>query len=417
MLLVQWVRHDPKLSPIDEPVHLDYVIRVSHGQIPRIGNFVTPQAAEITACTGVDLKGLPIPPCHMGKLNVRDFPGGGYQYEAQQPPLYYGVTALLRPVAAAAFGTNYLTSTRATGYVWWALGLLFLWLAGRALDVDPWAMVGVTLLLACARDVIYYSSIVSNDAASLLVGSGLLFAIALALRRPSLRSAIILGLLGVAAALIKASDAFAPFALAIFAAWTLLREVPDRRLALRRWVQTGGALLAGSIVGLVAWQLIRGHIALVDPSVLPVVAGYPLRGGARLGPFLENLTSFFDPVTGSAGSSLLHDSLQVPFAELLRTLLLVAAFLGLFVRRRAWFHRLGLSTLVAMMVGAVAIAVGFWVTLGENPVAQSRYGISLAPLLAVGLAAAVDATEDKRITAMLGGLSAVSLAVMLAILA
>jgi hypothetical protein len=418
VLLLRFIAHNPTLSPIDEAAHLDYVIRASHGEIPRTGEPMTQQTARIIACTGVRLEGLVVPKCRPGRYDVRDFPAKGYSYEAQQPPVYYGVTAVLRAPVASIFGVDdYLKATRITGYFWWSLGLFALWAATRVLRIDPWASVVVLLFVACAPDVLAYSSMVSNDAPSLLFGSLSLLSVAAALRRPSVAAACGLVALGLVAGFTKTSEVFPAVALALYAFWMLLRERGTARAALRPWLLTGGALLGGAALATLAWLAIRSSIGLVAPRTLPISVENPLRGGFRIGPFVEDTVSFFGLATDSPWTRWAVDSTQKPFIQILRTLLLVAAFLGLFVRPRAWFHRLGLSTLVAIVVCGLGLAIAFYVTLGQDPSAQSRYGLALVPLLAAALAAAVGAVHDRRVTVLLGAVAVASLATTVAVLA
>src|SRR5262245_1159313 len=253
-LLQRFVAHNPQLSPIDEGAHLDYVVRATRGEIPRTGDRLTQQSAEIIACKGVQLDGLVLPKCGKQHYDVTVFPSLGYQYEAQQPPAYYFATALGRPVMAKVLGIDdYADSVRAVGFIYWSLGLLLLWAAMRVFRVEPWCALAVLLLVACAPDVVTYTSIVSNDAASLLVGAACLLGIALAMRRPSTAWAIVLAALGIAAAFTKTSDMIPVVALAAFALWTHYREHDGLRAAAAPWIRTGGALLAGGIVGTFAW--------------------------------------------------------------------------------------------------------------------------------------------------------------------
>jgi hypothetical protein len=417
-LLTRWVDHNPKLSPIDEGAHLDYVIRTSRGEVPLLGDVFTQKGARITACKGIELRGLEVPSCDERRFEPSDFPAGGFQYEAQQPPLYYAVTAAARPVVQWITGEDdYLTSSRYTGFIWWSLGLFVLWIAGRALRITPWAMASVLLFLACAPNVAYYSTIVSNDAPSLLIGAAMLLVIVLALKRePSLRTAIALVALGIVSALIKATDALPALALALFAGWYVWRTEDDRHIAWRRWLMSGGALLVGAGFAVLAWAVVRDSIGLVSFSELPIARDTRLLGGSRIGPFIDDITGFFGLTTDSFASTWFQDSLQTAFSEIFRTLLLVAAFMGVFVKPRRWFHVLGLSTLVTMIVGAVGVALAFWVAFSQNPSTEHRYGLALAPLLAVAVAAMIESTREKWVVALCGGTALAALSVNVAVL-
>src|SRR5262245_40762048 len=171
-LLQRFVAHNPQLSPIDEAQHLDYVVRVSDLHIPRTGDRLSQHTARIMSCKGVQLDGLVLPKCTNKPYDVTVFPSAGYQYEAQQPPAYYVATALARPVMTKVLGIDdYADAARAVGFFYWSLALLLLWAAMRVFRIDPWCALAVLLLLACAPDVITYTSIVTNDAASMLVGA------------------------------------------------------------------------------------------------------------------------------------------------------------------------------------------------------------------------------------------------------
>jgi hypothetical protein len=417
-LMQRFIEHNPQLSPIDESAHLDYVIRATRGEIPRTGDRMTQQSARIITCKGVQLDGLVLPKCGKKHYDVTVFPSAGYQYEAQQPPAYYFATALLRPVMTNVLGIDdYVDGVRATGFVYWSVGLLLLWAAMRVFRVDAWCALAVLLLLACAPDVITYTSIVTNDAASMLVGATCLLGIALALRRPSTAWAIVLAALGLGAALTKTSDVIPVVALAAFALWTLFREHGTLRAAAAPWMRTGGALLAGAVVGTLAWAVIRGQLQYVDPKTMPIAIDNPIHGGFRIGPFLEDLVSLFGPATDSPTSRWVGDPTQRTFIQILRTLLLVGALLGVFVRPRQWFHRLGLSTLAAMIAGGVTLAIGFYVFLNENPETASRYGLAVVPLLGVALAAAAGATNDRRVTIFFGAIALAAFGTTAAVLA
>src|SRR5262249_30208584 len=162
--------------------------------------------------------------------------------------------------------------------------------------------------------------------------------------RPSTPRTLLLVAIGVAAALTKFSDVFPIVAMALYAAWTLVRQHGSVREAWRPWLRIGGALVGGGVAATRLGELRGPGVAPVAPRTLPVSVENPLRGGTRLGPFIEELVSLFGPATNSISSIWVSDAVQHSFIEITRTLLLVAAFLGVFVRPRAWFHRLGLST-------------------------------------------------------------------------
>ena len=166
-------------SPIDEAAHYDYVDRVAEGSLPRLGELLLPSTLRTISCRGVALHGLVYPPCDAKTISA----AGSYQYEAQQPPTYYAVTAALRWVPQHALGIDSLDATRLTGIVWLAAGLVLVWGTGRLLELKPEAVGIGILLLATAPVALYESSIVSNMASSLFAGALIAFLGALAWRR------------------------------------------------------------------------------------------------------------------------------------------------------------------------------------------------------------------------------------------
>ena len=183
-LIAAHIHENPHLSPIDEAAQFDYVTRVAHGSVPRLGQRLLPATFKMISCTGTAFAGHLAPPCP-GSADPNAYAGGGFQYEAQQPPTYYAVSVPLRWVGVHIFGWQSLAAARLTGALWVSVGLLLLWMAAALLGVSTRRRVPAVLLLATAPAVIYQASIVSNDAPALLAGSLYAFLGALAWVRPA----------------------------------------------------------------------------------------------------------------------------------------------------------------------------------------------------------------------------------------
>ena len=91
-LIVAHIHENPEFSPIDEAAHWDYVTRIANGGFPRLGQRLQPSTLRTLACRKTALSKPVAPPCSQRILRPDQFAGGGYQYEAQQPPVYYAVT-------------------------------------------------------------------------------------------------------------------------------------------------------------------------------------------------------------------------------------------------------------------------------------------------------------------------------------
>jgi hypothetical protein len=59
------------------------------------------------------------------------------------------------------------------------------------------------------------------------------------------------------------------------------------------------------------------------------------------------------------------------------------------VRPRRWSHWLGLVSLPVLYIGGFVVSVGLWWTFRIAPSNSARYGLCVAPLLALALVASV----------------------------
>jgi hypothetical protein len=390
------LHHYPRFSPLDEAAHLDYVDRVADGAIPRQGQHLRAQTLREVACRGSALGGVAAPPCSAPVLRSAEFPAGASQYEAQQPPPYYVVTAAIRLVTRHVLGVdNELLATRLTSVVWLVAGLLLAWAAGRLMEVEPVRLGIALLLLAAGPTVIFLSATVSNDVTAVPAGALVALAAAVAHRRPGTRASLLLFLAGVVAAAGKTTNLFAVATMsAVFAVAALGdAELQGAGARLRRWGTTGGALLLGGVTVSVAWLAIHSSLALIDLKDEPAFAG--LRQAPHgFGRVLGEATALLQPLTSDIAVSLTSPSTlgtdaQAPLHTMLGLVFVAAGLAGLFVVRRQWPHVLGLVSTAALYGGGVAFGAGLLLTYGGDPGLSGRYGLSVAPLLALALAGAL----------------------------
>jgi hypothetical protein len=160
-------------------------------------------------------------------------------------------------------------------------------------------------------------------------------------------------------------------------------------------MRTGGALLAGGVVTSVAWLLIHNSIALVSLSEEPTLEN--LRDGSQaFGEVLRIATTFLQPVTEELSVSLvsaqtLGQDAQRPLQAALAFLLIGGGLAGMFVSPRRWPHVVGLLSVPALYLGGVILGLGFIMGFDTNAGAgiSGRYGMSLAPLLLLAMAASL----------------------------
>ena len=288
-------------------------------------------------------------------------------------------------------------ATRAAGIVWLVAGLLLLWAAGRVMGIEPLSLGVVLLLLVTAPSVIFFHATVTTDATAIAAAGAVALAAAVAYRRGERGAPWLLLAAGAFAAACKVTNMFAvvTVAAAFGVAAIAGRASAQPSGALRRWLRTGGALLAGGVVTSFAWLLIHNSIALVSLSEEPTLEN--LRHGSKpFGDVLRVATTFLQPVTQELSVSLvsaptLGQDAQLPLQTALAFLLIGGGLAGLFVSPRRWPHVLGLLSVPALYVGGVILGLGFmWgfdTNAGEG--VSGRYGMSLAPLMLLALAASL----------------------------
>jgi hypothetical protein len=399
VLVAMQINTHPAFSPIDEAVHFDYVERVASGELPRQGQLLLPSTLREYACRGLAL-GPELPPCGSQTLEHRQFPQGGFQYEAQQPPFYYALTVPLRWVAQHVLGVgDEVDATRATNIAWLIAGLLLLWAAGRIMAIDPLALGAGLLLLAAAPTVVYGAGTVSNDATAIPAAGLVALVAALVHRSQGPRAPIALLGAGAVAAGGKATNLLAVVAVsALFAVAAIANHASAERwtTTVRRWSRTGGALLLGGALSAGAWALVHRSLSLIDLRDEPSFS--VLRGTPRtLGLVMRRAGEVLDPLTNSFVSpDTLGRNLQVPWHATLPLLLGAGSLTGLFVSPRRWSHYLGLITVPVLYLGGVALGLALVISYDIDPGLSGRYGLSVAPLMVLVLADSLTGAWPKR---------------------
>jgi hypothetical protein len=402
-LVAMQISANPGFSPLDEPAHFDYVERVARGEIPRQGQRLLKSTLQEIACRGVGSEGPKAMPCTPRDLGEGEVPGGASQYEAQQPPTYYAVTVPLRWVARELFRIrDNLDAARATGILWLVGGLLLTWAAGRVMGIEPLPLGAALLLLSTAPIVVYGTATVSNDVTAVPAAGLVALVAALAYRRDGPRVPIALLAAGFVAAACRATNLFPVVAVsALFAVGAVTRRQRDEppTSTVRRWSRDGGALLLGGAIATVIWVFAHRSLSLIELRDEPAFG--VLRSGPRtVGPLLREATDLFQPLTGSFVSpDTLGQPVQAPLHTALSFLVIGGALAGLFVSGRQWSHALGLVLMPVLYVGGVLLGVSLMITYEIAPGLSGRYGMSLAPLLVIVLAASLTGKWSQRAVA------------------
>jgi len=382
LLVVSTIDRHPRLSPIDEGAHFDYVERIySHG-VPTFGDRFLQSSLREMACRGTRLDGLVLPACDAKTMPYEQFPGGAYQYEAQQPPLYYAVTAPVAKVAEKVLGVAPLGAMRLVGLLWLVAGLLVLWKTSRILKVPAAPMLATLLAIGAAPNVVYYSSIVSNDSAGILFGAlaAYLGAVSFTRGKGYVIPAVVLGL---AAALTKTSCALPVGVVGLILAAVTIRRASTAGEDRRNLLLTGFGMMGGAVAGTLLWVGYYRAVATIEPKKLPTFD--VLRGGpVNPGNILSQAKSFLAPLTDSYNPFGVWNGEVYGLLATLGMLTIVAGLAaGAYARERTWWSVSGPIVLTCLFVGGIIIGVGIWRAYDINPGVSGRYALPMLPLVAL----------------------------------
>ena len=432
-LVAVHIEHSPTFSVIDEQAHIDYVQRVADGSLPRLGQHLLPATDSLLRCIGRPLFGFRVPACHGATrrtLNRFFHSVHTAQYEAQQPPLYYAVTAVLRWPMMHLVGLGALPGTRLTGAIWLAAGLLLMWAAARIIGLDWRLTAAGVLLVAAAPNVVFAASSVGNDAAGVFAGGLVAVLGAAAWRMQGRLPWWTFALAGFAVALLKVSCALAvvPVSALLFAtSMTGSARQPKSltqrpRSAFAAWLSSGGALLAGALVGIVGWSIVFHALAFANPSTYrPFLLDSDGHTGVldlahQATTMLYPLTSAYGmdyqwTRTGESPASLNMLGVEGLDASLIAGLLLAVGLSVAVARRRTWAHWLGLASLLTLFFGGWALGVSILVAYRYNTSLPGRYGLSLGVLMTLAL---IGWLQGPRARALLTALAVTTFALTFA---
>jgi hypothetical protein len=168
-----------------------------------------------------------------------------------------------------------------------------------------------------------------------------------------------------------------------------------RRVTGSTWSRHAAALVIGGGISVLAWLIVFHARALINPRDLPTFA--VLRVGAYgwsttvgeavslLAPLTDSYAAFRTSAAAVTREGLLSQNLQVFMGNVLQYLILAGGLAWLFVRPRRWSHWLGVVALPVLYLGGVVLAASVYLTYDANPGLSGRYGLSLAPVLVLGL--------------------------------
>ena len=372
--------HRP-IGPLDEQAHFDYLNRLLDGDLPAIGDKLTLETRTQVACRGMETPaGAAERPDCSPPRRLDQVPEEGNSYEAGQPPLYYGVTALLSLVAPG----DDVDSLRVVGGLWLAAGAVGLFLALRRLGAALGFAVVATLALALTPPLWFAASVVSNDIAIWTFGGLALWAVVWLMQVPELRPrhyAVAAGV-GAAGGLVKPTSLLVVGALGLA---LVLHETWAGR-ARSGWGLAAalavGAVAATGIWGLVATNAQRVPLDQIEPWARFRVDSLHVTDVLRRPLF--NLVSPYN--------AFVSHELRVDWV--LDSLFQAAEYVGIGLLLLPLVTRwpdgparsIGLGYLVAIAISGPYYVILYFLSAHIVYTADARFGLGLLPLLGVLLA-------------------------------
>ena len=372
----------PKVGPIDELQHIDYLYKSPSAVAP--GERVGQEAMREEACRGLYHR-FRLPACSTtSHYNPNVFQEQGYNTAYINTPLYYSITHLFASAIQRVTGfKNLVTAGRLVGGLWLAAGLVIAYFAGLRLGAARLPLASVLVITACIPAVVYPSSTVTPDAATFAVGAAALWSVLWWEERPQRRWPILVTITTIALC-IKMTNIVVLVALGVYMMLRMFNGITSRepippKQSARTWL-TGGALLAGTalVVGL-AWTAAMNSMG--DASQIPMNRRYSVTS-LPVAPLFRYLGNWVLPVSNNwtgEGHPELETLLQRIGPLLLSAGMIAAALFGVIPSRArsvAW------SWLLIAFFGASAFIVTGYVYQSVYVPPPARYGYTLVPAMA-----------------------------------
>lgn len=405
------------ISPIDEESHIDYTLRAPGWQPTVSGDTWLAQTMREEYCRGKDHGGPPRTNCDTIPLDAKTFALGGYTSGYIAPPTYYNVTAVIGRGIQRLFGfSSPVTGFRLVGVLWLWAGLAFTYLLARRLGAARTASVAVAVLIASSPAVFYSDAIVNPDAASVLIGASVVWAV---LRWDTSRSRWSWLLLVGAGALstgVKVQNGIVDLVpaayLLLLAAWpagTWWRSGHRGPIGwddLRRRLRGVTILGVSATVVAAIWVVLIRVNATLAPAQNPMSVRYTvaaLPNGAltqKLGLFMTPLRRAYIPAA--------YDSIWLTITISVATALFLASVVSavLFSTWPRQHRAFGWALLIVGVFGAVLMTAANWLVQHQYlPSLSQRYSLTLVPLFAGLLAVSVTHRAQRHALVAIAGVS------------
>lgn len=406
----------PTFSPIDERQHVDYLYRISRGELLRMGEQIGQETLREEACRGLDWNLFTPPPCHPTRpYNPDVFPNLGYNSAHIHPPTYYFLTTVVaKSFRVTGIARDFVSSARLAGGLWLGLALALFWYAARELHISPVSRLIAMALLATTPTIIHASSTVNPDSIALLAGTALLLATLLWERKRG-RTILLLPLAGAFAVALKVTNILAVVASALY---LLVRWWPRRKMARsdpgvrNGYLAAVSAVVVAGVATTFLWIVL--HNMLIRVPFDPAIELYQIES-LSINAIVAQMMALVTPLKDAWLPPFFHNEAVNTIGQIVNLVLLAAVF-GAVLYERSIRPR----TAVAISGGLVILGSGMALTVfnylfnsGTYAGIPARYGISVLPFLFLALASALRRPVVLWAASLLAAASVVTVAAAL----
>lgn len=382
------------ISPIDELMHIDYLIRASAPGFQRMSDQFSQEAMHEIACRRHPTD--PLPACGDRPYVAEDFYWKGRNVASTHSPYYYVATGVpARMLRAVLPGESIVTWARVLGSVWLLGGMWLILQASTRLGFSPWSSVSALAVLALSPATQHAATTVNPDATAVLAG-GFLFVAAVR----ALDGSAGIWLLAVASAVAYLLD---PGNLVAVAGASLLVLVGGSRT---RTVRQTASLVLGLAMGFVfatvAQMVMLNWLGVVDYAGSPQSSMFGV--SSLTGPMIwgrNTLLAMLPPTQGYVFPALDTPAHGVGVAVAL--VVTTAAVVTAAVRPSLG----GTAALIApiglllLLIAPTLLVLLNYVQLKWYFPIPARYGLSLLPFVAVAVSDAIGSSRAGRVLAWL----------------
>jgi len=393
-------QHSEAFSPLDEWVYCDYLTKVPTQGYVHVGEPIGEEALYRMSCFG-DGYGPSGLPCN-GPNGKYDDPSkyafNGITSAASYTPAYFWITWAIASFVSSTTGIDFFDAARATGALWLALGMLFLFLSFTRLKIPEIVTVGVGLGLLALPSSYYAFTFITTDAPTFFWGSLLIF---LTIRFIQLgKGSVVLIASATVGIIFKGTLIFViAFVLLLLLVTLTVQFSKKSTLDTKLNFKKTSLVAFGILVFALAWNTIWSNFVRMN-----AVGNSPDQGGEiplSPRPFLDGLLAFIPEVTGGKSQNPL-DYTSAPIS-----MLIIAGLVGFaLISNGVSFQRIfGLTTLASALFLVPAFVTLYFFQSGYTIPIESRYGIALTTALVAPIGLLPNSQLGKLIILIIGVIS------------